>query len=230
VISPGPLWWDAKWPGGSDAVPAPISTYDVLDAMIARLADRARFPKIRQIVILGHSAGGQILQCYAVVGKAPQLDGGPVPVHVVVSNPSSYLYFSDWRPVPQPNCADVDRWRYGLLGAPRYVVGTAPQLEARYVGRRVTYLMGSADTNPKESDLDRSCGGEAQGPYRFARAKYYIAYLAKRHPNGTNQHFAFVRGVAHDNRRMFTSSCGVGVIFGASTARCAATGRIGGFR
>ena len=106
------------------------------------------------------------------------------------------------------------------------MVGTDAFLERRYVRRHVTYLLGTADTNPNEDDLDRSCGGEAQGPYRFARGKYYIAYLARRHPGGTAQDYAFVRGVLHDNRRMFTSSCGLGVVFGESTAACAARGRV----
>ncbi|MBV9333070.1 MAG: alpha/beta hydrolase, partial [Candidatus Eremiobacteraeota bacterium] len=186
-ISPRTLYWDSKWPGGSNALaPAPISTYDVFDAMVAALSDAARFPKLREIVIAGHSAGGQIVQRYAVVGKAPQLDGrGRVPVRLIVSNPSSYFYFTDWRPYPQRNCADFNHWRYGLRGAPTYVTGTAAQFEERYVKRRVVYLMGTADVNPRESDLDTSCGGEAQGPYRFARAKEYITYIARRHPGGT---------------------------------------------
>jgi pimeloyl-ACP methyl ester carboxylesterase len=227
-VSPKTLWWNERWPGGSDAIsPAPVSTYDVFDAMLARLSDQRRFPAMREIVIVGHSAGGQIVQRYAVVGNAPELNpGARVPVRLVVANPSSYFYFTNWRPVPQANCTDFNHWRYGLNGAPRYVKGTAAQLEARYVARRVTYLMGTADTNPKEDDLDRSCGGEAQGPYRLARAKYYIEYINARHPKGTNQDFAFVHGVPHDNRRMFTSPCGLGVIFAGSTSTCAASGTL----
>lgn len=226
-VSPQTLYWNGRWPGGSDAIsPAPISTYDVFDAMIARLSDAQRFPKMREIVLAGHSAGGQIVQRYAVVGNAPALErDARVPVHLIVSNPSSYLYFTDWRPAPQQDCPDFDRWRYGLSGAPRYVTGTAAALEARYVARRVTYLMGTADTNPKEEDLDRSCGGEAQGPYRFARAKSYIAYIGRRHSQ-TNQDYAFVRGVPHDNRRIFTSPCGLAVLFGGSRSSCAAAGPI----
>lgn len=221
------LYWSSQWPGGSDAIePAPISTYDVFDAMIARLSDARRFPKLREIVVVGHSAGGQIVQRYAVVGKAPELDGGRIPVRLIVSNPSSYFYFTDWRPYPQSNCSDFNEWRYGLRGAPRYVTGTSADLEARYVKRQVVYLMGTADVNPKEDDLDRSCGGEAQGPYRFARAKYFIEYLGRRHPEGTAQRYALVEGVPHDNRRMFTSACGLAVIFGGNTGSCAAVGRV----
>jgi len=227
-VSPKTLYWTGKWPGGSEAVaPAPISSYSVFDAMIARLSDRTRFPKMREIVIAGHSAGGQIVQRYAIVGNAPQLDRvGRVRVSLVVSNPSSYFYFTGWRPFPPKDCPDFDQWRYGLSGAPPYVTGSAAELEARYVARDVTYLMGTADTNPKEDDLDKSCGGEAQGPYRFARAKYFIAYLTQRHPGGTNQTYAFVGDVPHDNRRMFDSSCGLAVLFGGSRASCAAAGRV----
>lgn len=222
------LRWSGRWPGGSDAIaPAPISTYDVFDAIVARLSDSRRFPHMRDIVIAGHSAGGQIVQRYAIVGKAPQLDpGSHVPVRLIISNPSSYLYFTDWRPFPPHNCADFDQWRYGLAGAPRYVAGTTAQLEARYVKRNVTYLMGEADTNPHEDDLDRSCGGEAQGPYRFARAKYFIKYIARRHPEGTNQEYAFVPHVHHDNRGMFTSRCGIGVIFDATLEACRDSGAV----
>jgi pimeloyl-ACP methyl ester carboxylesterase len=183
---------------------------------------------MRDIVLIGHSAGGQIVQRYAVVGHAPQLDArGRIPVHLVVANPSSYFYFNDWRPVPQNACADFNQWRYGLAGAPPYVRGSPASLERRYALRRVTYLLGTADTNPKEDDLDRSCGGEAQGAYRFERGRFYIGYIRKLFPDGTNQDYAFVRGVPHDNRRMFGSECGLGVLFEHSEATCAEHGWIG---
>ncbi|MDQ6929876.1 MAG: alpha/beta hydrolase [Candidatus Eremiobacteraeota bacterium] len=223
------LRWNDDWPGGSDAAaPAPISTYDVFDAMIERLADRSRFPHLQEIVLVGHSAGGQIVQRYAAVGKAPQLGGlarGPR-VHLIVSNPSSYFYFDDTRPLPHPNCVDFSRWRYGLAGAPPYVRGDAAQLEARYVIRHVTYLLGTGDVNPQENDLDRSCAAEAQGAFRFVRGKNFIAYLKSRHPHGTAQDYAFVRGVGHDNRRMFNSACGIGAIFRRSESSCAKRGTI----
>jgi pimeloyl-ACP methyl ester carboxylesterase len=222
------LYWPHTWPGGSDAEDAKVSTYDVFDAMLLRLSDPNHFPNMRRVTIIGHSAGGQIVQRYAVVGHAPQLDGsGRTTVHLVVANPSSYFYFDNWRPVPQTNCTDFNQWRYGLAGAPAYVSGTPATLQRRYASRRVTYLLGTADTNPKEDDLDRTCGGEAQGPYRFARGKYYIGYLTKLYPRGTNQDYAFVLGVPHDNRRMFTSQCGLDVVFGGSESSCAKHGWIG---
>lgn len=228
-VPAGTLRWDSKWPGGSPAVaPAPISTYAVFDAMIERLSDRSRFPALREIVLVGHSAGGQIVQRYAVVGRAAQLDaGGGSPVHLIVANPSSYFYFDDTRPVPQQNCPDFNQWRYGLAGAPPYVTGTAAELEKRYMYRRVTYLLGAADTNPKEEDLDVSCGGEAQGPNRFERGWNYIGYIRRLHPLQTAQRYAVVPGVGHDNRRMFDSPCGIAIIFGRNETGCSNFGGIG---
>ena len=80
------LRWSDDWAGGSPALaPAPISTYSVFDAMLERLADRKRFPSLTSIVVVGHSAGGQIVQRYAVVGNGPSLVANSgVRVHLIV--------------------------------------------------------------------------------------------------------------------------------------------------
>jgi hypothetical protein len=86
-------------------------------------------------------------------------------------------------------------------------------MEAEYAERDVIYLLGTADTDPHEKDLDVTCSGEAQGPTRFARGQAYYAYLHTRHPSRWNQRLWFVPGVAHSARQMFTSTCGVGALF-----------------
>ncbi|HXW51204.1 MAG TPA: hypothetical protein VEJ41_04380 [Candidatus Acidoferrales bacterium] len=222
------LRWTGEWPGGASATaPAPISSYAVFDAMIERLADRSRFPAMQDIEIIGHSAGGQIVQRYAAVGVGPSAVAASGPrVHLVVANPSSYLYFDTWRPRKVSSCPDFNQWRYGFAGAPAYVVGLPAQLEQRYAQRDVTYLLGTADTIPNEWDLDTSCGAEEQGAFRFERGKQYIAYMRMRNPHGTNQDYAFVGGVGHDNRKMFASPCGIAVIFGQPRTACAASGKI----
>ena len=222
------LRWSDDWAGGSPALaPAPISTYSVFDAMLERLADRKRFPSLTSIVVVGHSAGGQIVQRYAVVGNGPSLvANGGVHVHLIVANPSSYLYFGDQRPYSKNGCAGFEHWRYGFVGVPPYVDLTPAAYEQRFVARDVTYLLGTVDTNPREWDLDTSCAAEAQGPYRFARGKSYAAYLKGRHPQGTAQDIAFVPGVGHDNQKMFTSACGVAVIFDRPRSGCSFTQKI----
>ncbi len=223
-------WQVQTWLDGLPAIgPAPISAFSVLDAIAKRLADRARFPALREIVFIGHSAGGQLIQRYAVVGKAPDdLAASGIAIRFVVANPSSYLYFDSYRPVPSiaATCSGFNSWKYGMENLPPYVTLDAAALEARYVKRRVTYMLGMLDTDPNHPVLDKSCKGEAEGPYRLARGLSFTQYLRTRHPSGTNQDVAEVPGVDHDAHGMFTSACGVAVIFQRPRTGCAVNAKI----
>ena len=214
-------WNRGAWIDGRPALgPAPLSAFDVLDALLARLSDRSRFPAMKEIVLAGHSAGGQFVQRYAVVGHGPAI---AVAVRYVVANPSSYVYFTSDRPQAGASaCPHFNDWKYGLVDPPPYVRNTAG-LEAAYVARRVTYLLGQLDTNPNHPLLDRSCSAELEGAYRLSRGRDYASYLHARHPGGTNQDEVDVPGVDHNGTAMFTSPCGVAVLFGAPLTNCAVT-------
>jgi hypothetical protein len=209
-------WGTEAWAAGEPAHgPAPLSSFDVFDAIMQRLADRALLPALEHVVLAGHSAGGQVVQRYSIVGRGEAaIATRGLTLRYVVANPSSYLYFSDDRPEPvdRAACPGFDRWKYGLAGAPPYVGATAG-LEGSFVARQVTYLLGTADTNPQQPDLDKSCGGEAQGPYRLARGLSYFAYLQARHPGMAAQRVALVPGVGHQGGAMFGSLCGLAALF-----------------
>lgn len=220
------LRWSLEgWKGGEPAEgPAPISAFAAFDAVLARLADRRRFPDLARVVIAGHSAGAQVVQRYAVVGRGEAaLTRAGIAVRYVVANPSSYLYFSDDRPRPDGSlgpfagaaaCPGFDRWKYGLAGAPAYVETDDAALERQYAARDVVYLLGTADTDPHHPMLDRSCAGNAEGPYRYARGLAYFHYLQTRDGAALKHRVVEVAGVAHDGRGMFTSACGLAVLFG----------------
>jgi pimeloyl-ACP methyl ester carboxylesterase len=213
------LRWQAdRWTGGWPAQgPAPLSSFDGLDAILARLADNRLFPALRQLVVAGHSGGGQVVQRYAVVGRGETaLTARNIGVRYVVANPSSYLWFGAERPRPI-TCEAAYRWKYGPDGAPPYVQPTEG-LEARYINRDVVYLLGEADTDPNHPLLDRSCAAEAQGASRLERGMLFDLYLEQRHPNLLRHRIFGIPGVGHDQRRMFGSACGLAALFG--TAGC----------
>ena len=190
--------------------PAPLSTFDVFDALLMRLADRTVLPDLTTVVIAGHSAGGQVVQRYAVVGRGDvALLVRGIYLRYVVANPSSYLYLSPDRPekVDAASCPLLNRWRYGLEAAPPYVGATAG-LETRYAARDVVYLLGTADVDPRHPDLETGCAAEAEGAYRLVRGTNYFAYMKARHPQGLVQRMALVPNVAHSGGRMFRSVCG----------------------
>lgn len=218
-------WGTTGWEGGADAKgPAPISSFAALDAILAKLADRALFPDLKTIVVAGHSGGGQVVQRYAILGKgeATPIAAG-IAVRYVVANPSTYAYFTADRPDGEggfgpfagaASCPKFDRWKYGMADLPAYAGPASPAaLEQAYLGRDVTYLLGTADTDPNHPALDKTCMAEAQGPYRLARGEAYVGYLRGRHPDEFRQKLLLVEGVGHDGDRMLTSACGLAALF-----------------
>jgi pimeloyl-ACP methyl ester carboxylesterase len=218
-------WGPDDWVIGRDATaPAPVSSFDVIDAILARLGDRQVFPNLGEVVIAGHSSGGQFVQHYAVVGHGPEpLLAEGIHVRYVIANPSTYLYLTAARPVvPAPGCISVDRWRYGVSsGVPRYARPSSnlADLRAAYLAKDITYLLGMDDNDPNHHQLDRSCAGEAQGSTRLQRGLFYANEM--RASGASAQTVLEVPGVGHTSWGMFGSPCGVFALFGSGT--CAAT-------
>jgi pimeloyl-ACP methyl ester carboxylesterase len=213
-------WGPNDWALGGDArAPAALSSFDVLDAILRRLADRRTFPNLQNVVIAGHSAGGRFVQRYAVIGhgQAPLLNEG-VHLRYVVANPSDYVYLGATRPVaPAPGCSAVDRWGYGLAGGlPRYASQSPDpeRLRTAYLSKDIVYLLGTADTDPNHPQLGRSCAAEAQGPNRFERGINFVATLNQA------QTLLEVTGVGHRSSQMLGSPCGVFALF--ETGACEA--------
>lgn len=213
------LRWSLEgWEGGDAAfAPNPVSSFEALDTILAKLSDRRIFPNLKQVVVAGHSGGGQVAQRYAIAGKGEAaLSRQHIEIRYVVANPSSYAYFSKERPVPAiaASCAGYNNWKYGMDERPPYLADATPAaLEQRYVEREVIYLLGTLDTNPEHPALDKSCMAKAQGPYRYARGHAYADAMAKRDQGTPNHRVWDVAGVGHDGDKMLTSKCGLAALF-----------------
>jgi len=105
---PGERDW--KWGGNSSAeLPASISTFSVLDEMLDTLSNKTLYPNLESVVMAGHSAGGQIMQRFALFStraKGGSRDLG-LDLKFYVANPSSTTYLGPERPVqaPERDCA-----------------------------------------------------------------------------------------------------------------------------
>ena len=173
----GALYWRVEgWKGGYPALgPAPLSSFGVMDSLLARLAPEPGPDPA--VVVFGNSAGGQFVNRYAAVGRGPDvLAARGLRVRFVVANPSTYLYFGRERPVPVPDAAHVNDWRYGFDRAPGYVDATPENpgrsLE-RYLGRDVTIVLGELDNDGASLLLEVSPAAMAQGANRLDRGLRY---------------------------------------------------------
>nr|WP_041756052.1 lipoprotein [Bradyrhizobium sp. ORS 278] len=211
-------WTLEGWQGGDAATgPQPVSSFEALDAILTRLADRALFPALSEVVIAGHSGGGQVVQRYAIAGRGEaMLTQRQIAVRYVVANPSSYAYFTADRPETAiaAACPGYNGWKYGMADRPAYLATpTSAELEQTYVARRVIYLLGTRDTDPNHPALDKSCMAETQGPTRYVRGHSYATIMAARDGGTPNHRLWDVPGVGHSGDKMFTSSCGLKALF-----------------
>jgi pimeloyl-ACP methyl ester carboxylesterase len=211
---------------GSGGKQVKISAFEVMDDWLTSLTDRRLFPRIKDVVLFGHSGGGQFVQRYAMVGKYEPPNR--IKCRYVVSAPSSYAYASGERfdpgvnrfRVPEGNalsaCPDYNNWGYGLDSPYVYFSDVdAEAIARRYAERFVFYVCGANDNDPNDDTIGKSCGAMMQGRHRLERMQVFAAYL--RHKYGasiTRRHsFAVVPGVGHYGRGTMTSASGRKFLF-----------------
>ena len=184
--------------GGPEVGGDTVTSFDFLDALVARLADRSLFPNMKAIVVAGHSAGGQFVVRYAMASTKAVPPG--IALAYVVANPSSYAYLDEVRPSARiasaptvsgsttapaaqaevskddfgpfadaGNCTRYNDWPYGLEHRLGYAaLIDADQLVQQFTHRSVTYLLGDADVFAS-GVFDTSCPAMAQGTSRLGR-------------------------------------------------------------
>jgi len=217
-----------------------LTSFDFMDEIIRHLARKDIFPNLKEIVVAGHSAGGQFVQRYAMSNQVH--DSAAVPISYVVSNSSSYSYLDDLRPtasalpstvaaaaprfnppppklpqlafVPYPdakNCTAFNNWPYGLKERTGYAARLSEeQLKKQLVSRSVTYLLGEADVLPL-GVFDTSCPALAQGPTRLGRGLAFAKYMNEQ--QGAHHTSVVVPFCSHSQRCMFTSDLALPLIF-----------------
>lgn len=213
--------WDRRWMQGSPSVQgrAGITPLQALDSLLTWLGNGERYPRLKHILLIGHSAGAQLLQRYAVFGGAEQrLASRGIEVRYVISSPSSYLYFDNRRPsgtgfdeATVAHCPEVNHYRYGLEGVPGYLATqpiAALALFEQYASKHITYLVGAADNDPGHRLLDRTCAAEAQGSSRLDRQRHFLAYerlLGRQWHASLVRAQAEVPGVGHSAEALYAS-------------------------
>lgn len=219
-VAPGEWYWtNEAWKSGDAALNGKVYSYDVMDRILELFNDVARFPNLKEIVVAGHSAGGQYVQRYAAFNRAePRLH---VPVRYVVANPSSYVYLNDQRPRGETfgryadanNCTTYNQYRYGLDKLSGYAALTAIDvIRAQFPRRNVAYIVSELDTRTDDPNLDKSCPANAQGANRRERGTNFANYMKAQF--GAQHTFAVAPGCGHAAVCVFAGPAGVKAVFG----------------
>ena len=240
----GVVYWngadpDGVWRRGEESEPTAtpsgetVSSYSVLDRMLAALNDTHTYPKLRQVTLVGHSSGGQTVHRYALTQRARHLGRGLARTfRYVVSNPSSYCYLDARRwiggslVVPAQarieNCSKYNEWEWGLDGGFPLYVADGPDIDTHvknYQHQRVVYLIGQNDTCNEALEpgchshgLEVTCMDMLEGRFRLERAQLYFKFLREFY-NLPIHNFTLVPNVGHDHTLIFQSKQGLDTIF-----------------
>jgi pimeloyl-ACP methyl ester carboxylesterase len=231
------LFWNDQangpWRYGADASgPTKTSSFAALDKLVISIWKR--FPRLKKIVVAGHSSGGQMVQRWTLLTSTWISDR----MHSVVANPSSYAYLIPLRfhrgawivPGTDESCPQYDQWEWGLADDGDLEVPyrdrallNASQVIADFRSRRVVYLAGNLDRCNVSSagwcdsqGLETSCMDEIQGSNRLERNGRYLASL-RRLGIWKGHTRRVVQGVGHDHALVFQSLEGLEALFETDT-------------
>jgi hypothetical protein len=216
TLAPNEVSWscngDSWRSGGTSTNNDKLTSYDLTDEILRKLARKEVFPNLKAIVVAGHSAGGQFVNRYEMSNQVHDTLG--VPVTYVVSNPSSYAYLDATRPAQDAaaGCKNYDRWPYGLEGrSGGYTVKeTDEQLKKQLAERPTTYLLGEIDILPL-GGFDSSCSAMTQGPTRLARGQAFGKFVNEKY--GAKHNTLIVPLCGHNARCMFTAEPALPILF-----------------
>lgn len=150
-------WNNSYWQQGGSAknppnLKSPISSFLAMDQLLDQLFLNTTYPNLKQVVVAGHSLGGQGAQRYAVLKKTKAYDPN---VRYWIGNPGSWAYLTSKRPNTNDSAVDTyDEWPYGIHQntskvpsyARRDVIAQNGTLVAeRFRNRTVSYFMSLFD-------------------------------------------------------------------------------------
>jgi pimeloyl-ACP methyl ester carboxylesterase len=224
--------------GGTSSNFKNLTSFDFVDELLRRLADKKIFPNLTTIVIAGHSAGGQFVARYEMANRVG--DNLGVKVTYVVANPSSYAWPAVTRPLPVDDAAPeaavagwksedlhsnftygpfdaskaphYDLWPYGLeQRTSGYTLGmTDDQLIKQLVSRPTTYLLSQVDTLPL-GGFDGSPNAMAQGATRRARGEAFVKFINDN--LGAHAKALIIPECGHNDRCVYTTDAALPIIF-----------------
>lgn len=154
---------DDDWRGGGDAAGLLLSSFDVIDIILAKFADKSLYPNLKRVVLSGFSAGGQFVSRYVAVGRGSVRRG--VEVEYAAMSPSTFLRFDAGT-----------SWHYGLEDRPRYSRALSKRKILKNLSsRRMFCGCGDQDVNTGGA-LDKTPEAMAQGENRFERYCNFVSH------------------------------------------------------
>jgi len=244
-LEPNEVGWkcggDSWRSGGASLTNQDLTSFDFVDELVKKLADKKIFPNLTAIVIAGHSAGGQFVMRYQMANRVQETLG--VPLFYVSANPSSYAWPDPSRILPvddgTPENAGLgwsledkphtgfsfgpfdaakvpayDHWPYGLEDRTGgYTVKMSDdELKKQLVARSSnTTYLLSQVDTLPLGGFDKSPSAMAQGPTRRARGEAFVKYTNEQ--LGAKHKVIIIPECGHNDRCVYTTDIVFSTLF-----------------
>lgn len=215
-VQDGELYWHgSQWQSGHHArnLGTKLSSYHVLDNLTDWLFFSGEFPGLKQVVLGGHSMGGQAIQRYSLLKKTKTYDPN---MQYWVGNPGSWAWIDDQRPYQNASCANADGWGYGIgnvssiIGYARRDVNASKEaVVERFRTRKVHYALGLVDTGQG----DTHCQASMQGGSHLDRGSQFVLSLGRTGGFPESHSLDIIEGTSHQDYPMIRADKSVRKIF-----------------
>ncbi|SPO30374.1 uncharacterized protein UTRI_06304 [Ustilago trichophora] len=217
--------WQRGAPSRNPVMKHAVTSYAAVDQLIDQLMNKATYPNLNQVVVAGHSMGGQATQRYALMKKTKAYDDN---VRFWIGNPGSWAWLIDSRPYMnvnnscQPNDA-WDTWPYGLNGnqskltpyARRDVIANKTYVIDRFLNRHISYGLALHDIGAG----DTHCPARWQGGNHLDRGSQFVLqyqnttafYLKGQFP--PKHTLDYIANVSHQDYAMYSTNQSIQRLF-----------------
>ncbi|KAJ1020365.1 hypothetical protein NDA18_005961 [Ustilago nuda] len=217
--------WQRGAPSRTPAMRHSITSYAAVDQLIEELFNKKTYPNLNQVVVAGHSMGGQAAQRYALMKKTKSYDDN---VRYWIGNPGSWAWLIDSRPYMNANDScqlnnEWDAWPYGLNGnqskltpySRRDVIANKTYVINRFLNRHVSYALALLDIGAG----DTHCEARWQGGNHLDRGSHFLMqyqnasafYLGGKFP--PKHTLDYIANVSHQDYGMYSTNVSLQRLF-----------------
>lgn len=214
--------WQRGAPSRNPPMKHAVTSYAAVDQIIEQLFNKKTYPNLNQVVVAGHSMGGQAAQRYALMKKTKAYDDN---MRYWIGNPGSWAWLLDSRPYMNANLScqanDLwDTWPYGLNGnqskitpyARRDVEANKTYVINRFLNRQVSYALALLDVGAG----DTHCQARWQGGNHLDRGSQFVlqyqnATLGGKFP--IKHTLDYIANVSHQDYAMYSTNMSIQRLF-----------------
>ena len=209
----GEMYWSGNnWREGDPNISvSSLSSFEVIDSLVAQLGNNSIFPNLERVIVTGHSSGALFSYLY---GAANRMESSlsSLNFQYIIAN-SQYFYYPDEQRYSTANqslytptnCNGYTTWPLGYTNAPSYLDDLGQEtLNDQLRNRNILYLLGNGTASDGAFN-NTNCAYQLLGDSRYQRGENMFAYINLKYETNNHQRY-IVEGIGHNGQAMYSAT------------------------